>query len=268
MYILLLIKERYMSFEEIKYKKNFLDTVIFRMDFSDILLLKDSIEASFQEGVKSIFPKLTTNFCSAYTGMFSPTVVNVGHENIKLYEFSNSSMGLSLKISYNSLVLETKKYIDFEKFTDVLQKILSEFNKFYTGYEINRIGLRFINLIRITSKSPLEWSDYIDSKLLESINFAKNLTGDNCYLNRCMNQLSFRFKNDNSLTFNYGIYNSEWPAQITQNEFILDFDAYTTCLDISEDIQSKYLIPFHDIIQESFEKGITKKLRKVMNDEK
>ncbi len=256
-----------MSYEEVKYKNNFLDTVIFRLDYSDIPFLKEKIEANFQEVIKSIFPRLTTSICSAYTGMISSTALNVGHENIRLYEFSNSLSGLSLKISYNSLVLEAKKYIDFENFTDILQKILSEFNKFYTEYEISRIGLRFINLIKISPKPPLEWSKYIDNKLLESISFAKDLTTDNCYLNRCMNQLSFRFKDDNSLTFNYGIYNSEWPAIITQNEFILDYDAYTTYVDMSEDIQSRYLIPFHNMIQEAFEKSITEDLRMVMNNE-
>lgn len=256
-----------MSYEEVKYKKNFLDTVIFRIDFSDILPLKEKIENSFQDAIKNIFPYLNTSIYSAYTSVFSSTALNVGHESISVYEFSNTSSGLSLKISYNNLVLETKKYVDFENFIDVLHAIIDEFNKVYKGYTINRIGLRFINVIKKTSGSPLEWSEYIDSKLLNSIDFAHTLTATDRYLNRCMNQLSFRFQNDNSLTFNYGIYNSEWPATITQKEFILDFDAYTACVDASEDIRSKYLLPFHNIIQEFFEKSITEELRKVMNDD-
>ena len=255
-----------MSYEEIKYKRNFLDTVIFRMDFSDILTLKDKIEADFQTAIKDIFPKLISNAYSTYTGMFSATALNVGRENLLLHEFSNTSLGLSLKISYNSLVLEAKNYTDFEKFSEILQKSLAEFNKIYSGYEISRIGLRFINVIKGLTESPFEWSDFINSKLLESLTFAKDIVSDDCFLNRSMNQLSFKFKDDNCLTFNYGIYNSEWPAQITRNEFILDYDAYTTYVDSSENIESKYLLPFHSIIQDAFEKSINITLRKKMNN--
>lgn len=256
-----------MSYNDVKYKKNFLDTIIFRIDFSEILLLKDKIEANFQEAIKSIFPKLSTSFLSAYTSSISPNSLNVGHENILVYEFSNVSEGLSLKISYKNLIFEAKRYSDFEAFSEKLQKVLVEFNKYYTEYEIDRIGLRFINVIKVSSKSPLEWSGYINKNLIDSLSFAKEVDSDNCYLNRCMCQQSYRFQDDNFLTFNYGIYNSEWPAKITQNEFILDYDAYTKYVNIHDDIQSKYLNSFHGIIQDMFEKSIEEDLRKYMENE-
>ena len=159
-----------MNYETIKYINNYLDTVIFRIDFSEILSIKNNLVAEFQNEISDIFPRLESNFCSSYTGTISSSSLNIGHENFLIHEFSNTTKDLFLKISFNSLVLEAKKYNDFETFTDTLHKIMSSFNKIYTNYEINRIGLRFINIIKLPHSNIHENHEYINQSLLT--NFA------------------------------------------------------------------------------------------------
>ena len=258
-----------MNYETIKYINNYLDTVIFRIDFSEILSIKNNLAAEFQNEISDIFPRLESNFCSSYTGTISSSSLNIGHENFLIHEFSNTTKDLFLKISFNSLVLEAKKYNDFETFTDTLHKIMSSFNKIYTNYEINRIGLRFINIIKLPYSNIHQNHEYINQSLLTNFEFAHEFLKkeENCYINRNMNQLSFKFDDDNCLTFSYGIYNSEWPAPITQNEFILDYDAYTNFVDKTKNIEEAYLKPFHSIIQTAFEDSIGDSLRKKMSDD-
>lgn len=65
------------------------------------------------------------------------------------------------------------------------------------------------------------------------------------------------------MQFQYGMYNTDFPAPIKNKLYILDIDAYTQGLLTFDDIQSR-LDKFHDAIEDLFEKVITNELRKVM----
>jgi uncharacterized protein (TIGR04255 family) len=70
----------------------------------------------------------------------------------------------SVVISNNFIVLETSAYQTFEKFAEDLGKVLSVVNKFAQISLVERIGLRYVNLIRPNQNELLD--DYLYSGLL------------------------------------------------------------------------------------------------------
>ena len=69
---------------------------------------------------------------------------------------------------------------------------------------------------------------------------------------------------DYRVNFNYGMFNSEFPAKISRKEFILDFDFYT------EYVEQETIIPlikkFNKEAAIMFEKCIKDGLRKKMGE--
>jgi uncharacterized protein (TIGR04255 family) len=70
----------------------------------------------------------------------------------------------SVIISNNFVVLETSAYQTFEKFAENLDKVLNVVNKFAQISLVERIGLRYVNLIRPNQNESLD--DYLHSGLL------------------------------------------------------------------------------------------------------
>jgi len=79
---------------------------------------------------------------------------------------------------------------------------------------------------------------------------------------RAFNNLSFNY-GDLFLTYQYGLYNADFPAPIRKRNFVLDFDAYCQGPQNFDDIRRNIDL-FHDKIQDLFERSITDKLRNKM----
>jgi uncharacterized protein (TIGR04255 family) len=120
------------------------------------------------------------------------------------------------------------------------------------------MGLRYVNEIIISEGHPFDWKDYIDPLLTSTVD---SFFEDKTELSRWMNQAILN-KSDHQLIFNYGTFNSLFPAKISQREFILDIDCSSQ--DVKEtEIQSS-VEAFHKDIQKLFEKSIQQNLKKLM----
>lgn len=76
-----------------------------------------------------------------------------------------------------------------------------------------------------------------------------------------MSQIILNY-DDYTMNFNFGLFNSEFPAKISRKEFALDYDCYTELFE-PEDIDD-YLIKFNSEIKNMFERSIKNGLRKHM----
>jgi len=142
---------------------------------------------------------------------------------------------------------------------DDIQLIFESALESFPYITTSRLGLRYINEIKTESKNPLDWSDYIQKNLLHLFKYKE----DRNYLSRLMHNMEYNFDNFN-LRFLYGIANPAYPARITQNLFVLDFDAYIHASILREEVLNHF-DSFHGKIQKNFERVITDKLREVMN---
>lgn len=241
------------------YLTNFLSSVIFRLDFSEILSLSTNPPDKFQDKIREQFPGTETkDLIQITTGLKEGNEVFSNKKVTKTYFFSNKEKNQQIEINPAHFAVVFSKYTTYEQFVEIVKNAFRYFNDLYKPLDLKRIGLRFVNEIKIPQGNPLEWENLIDAKLIANINTFENIKEN---LSRTMSQMVFKY-DDYSLVFNCGIFNQEFPGKISRKEFILDYDCYTLFGSV-ENIDN-YLNIFHKQIQSLFEMSIKDELRKVM----
>ena len=130
--------------------------------------------------------------------------------------------------------------------------------------EIHRLGLRFINEIKLPEANAGPglgadfWERYINPWLLGGLRFAAN----DGALARHMCSTELNYGTDRA-TFKYGIFNAEYPKPNRRREFILDVDAYCHASLMPADVPAK-LDDYHQAAVSVFEAAITDALRERM----
>lgn len=243
-----------------KYKRNFLAKVIFRIDFDQITL--NQLEM-FSEKIKDVFPI---------------TEEKKGEEgkvefNVKTKEFKQTSNPVTTWFFYNEK--KTKKialnsnflFIEYDKYknsAELLKDIgfIQSFIEDFNIKTINRMGLRYVNEIKLENKDFLNWNKYINEELIGTLNFATN---NKKVLARAMGQMILKEKSSN-ISFNYGLWNSNFPSEINEKIFVLDFDSYSKFPLDAEGLNLVDLIgKYNQEIQNLFESVIKSELRKILS---
>lgn len=238
-----------------QYKRNFLSSVLCRIDFPVILSLQQSPPAKFQEVVTNKFP-----FVNEKIGTLVYDVErDIGRrELLSRWIFSDKEKNKKIFIQPDSLILEWNKYSKFEEFKEELEFIIKNFFEIHPVGIIKRIGLRYINQIVLDSGNPLEWKELIRDELITHLDFVT----DKKQLARSMHIIETNY-GDYSVRFQYGLFNSEYPSPISRKEFTLDYDCYTR-----EEVEYPEIIPtvskFNGVITNLFEESILDGLRKIM----
>jgi uncharacterized protein (TIGR04255 family) len=75
--------------------------------------------------------------------------------------FSNASDGRIIKVSQQSLVVSFMKYDHFEGFKDELLRRTEEFNQLFGIQSFTRMGLRYVNEIKLRGSGPDETARYV-----------------------------------------------------------------------------------------------------------
>ena len=147
------------------YAKNFLTSVIFRVDFSPILKIDNELPAELQDEIRTDFPEYKKE-----ENITQKTIVNSNGIRLEkpdihnIYIFSDIRKKKIFRVQYNYISLENKNYQSFSDFKDDNKKLYNIFSQKYRPLDIKRIGLRYINEIVIMNGNPLD-----HSKLSESI---------------------------------------------------------------------------------------------------
>jgi uncharacterized protein (TIGR04255 family) len=245
-----------------RYVKNYLDKVMVRLDFSSALRGVDtSVPTRIAKHVTASFP-IKDPAQSIYAGevKFGEGTVNAQSKSVgKEWRFHGSDRKKTVSIASQWTWIEYSEYRTVEVLQeDFLGLVEILFEEYGNEIAINRFGMRYINKITAGTEDPSNWGNYINSKLLGSIGMAD----DESNISRVFNVLAFNY-GDMNMTFQFGIFNPDYPAPIRRREFTLDFDAYSQgCLE-KDDIK-RYFDTFHDKIEESFEECITDGLRRTM----
>lgn len=256
------------------YKNNYLTKVIFRVDFAtpEESLNKDLSRAVVEQCLEGYPIKDERDgekrhvliVHNAESPESAKTTINT--ELIKEWHFFDKNKEKELSLVSNCFVMSLKRYFSFDSVKTDFVRILSALCKSYPNIKLNRFGLRYIDQIdfpnEIVDRSQLVsfWSKYINVSLLGGLDFPGVL--DN--LARYMNSIEMNF-DDHMLKFQYGIFNSDYPAKSKKISFLLDTDVYATGIFDVSDLPSM-MESFHDRAKEVFENAITDGLRNKMNE--
>ena len=177
----------------------------------------------------------------------------------------NSDRNERITINSDSIIYETIKYTSFSKVKPILEKIIVSLKEDYGIKNFNRIGLRYVNLIKMPAKEKkdiFEWSGYINPDLLLHNDFIKNEN-----ILQQIQTIEFKLDPDNELIcrLQYGIPNRNMPADLMEKIFLIDIDGFTNSMIELEDVIN-VLDTIHEKNIEIFENCIEDKLRSEMNE--
>jgi len=240
----------------LKYKNNFLEQVVFRIDFDEILKISEK-PILFQEKVRGDFPHFEQRAINNFHTVIEGDNARVEKQEQVIWDFLNKEKSFKVSFSTSFFVVEISKYSNYNDFKSQLERLYRDFASIYNPISSRRVGLRFINKIHFPTGNPLDWNGYIANELFTAVSSWDN--GRKTDVRRSLGQMIFK-SDDEVLTFTYGLFNSEYPSKISRKEFILDYDCYTE--EVRDgDVVSNYLDPFHLKILELFEKSIGDDLR-------
>ncbi|MCK4521181.1 MAG: TIGR04255 family protein [Nanoarchaeota archaeon] len=240
----------------IRYNKNFLTKVIFKLDFTEISNYKNKLK-EFQTTIKKEFPILEEVKGVEIENVFGEPKAS----GLVRWAFSNKTKEKIITFDSNNIILEFKKYKNFDEFFKLVELIVNSLFKVFSSIIPTRLGLRYINKIEIDDKDPFNWNGLLNKSLLNSLDFVKVKKN----LSRYMNMIEFNKDEDYKLRFQYGIANSLYPSQIMKKEFTLDYDCFTL-----ESLENKEVLDktkqFNEVITETFEESIDEGLRRMMGE--
>lgn len=240
------------------YAKNFLTQVIARVDYQPILSLDTDKPSKFQDLVRDEYPRLAE---LQGVGIEIPKSGGrpVSVEKLPVVwklEDKERINKVDLSSKYFSLV--TTKYVRFSEFYERLTSVWKSFVESYKPSIITRIGLRYINEIKLEG-NPFEWKHLLNENLHSSLNIFPDSQGS---IARSMHQLHLT-EDDYKVIFQFGIFNSGFPNTIAQKEFILDYDCISEDEHEPQDVLGKFS-GFNEIVGKLFEQSISDGLREIL----
>ncbi len=243
-----------------KYKKNFLTNVVFKLDFpiqSDYGL--DNIK-KFQKLIKKEFPLIEEKRGFAIEYKVDKTEeIETKTEKIKGWFFFDKTKNKIISFESNNIILEFKEYNTFKDYFKILSLVIESLLQIFPSIVSTRIGLRFINNIKLDDSTPFEWDNLLVPELFRSMDFLS----DKKNMVRHLTLLELNM-GDYMIKFQYGIGNSLYPSPIIRKEFVLDYDCFThESLGEPEEILKK-ITKFNKGMAIMFEQCIGDGLRKIM----
>lgn len=251
---------------ENKYPNNYLDNVIIRIDFTSPQEdLRDTIPEDLNQEILKCFPILEPKemFEGGFEFNISKETQSVNQVNKEKYQewvYFGKNREKELHITFKFFSISYFKYQSFEELRNDFLKISKLLFTRSPSIGIKRLGLRYINKIVLNENRPTEWGKYLDKKLLCIFNIVE----DKRFISRAFQTLIFN-EEDVRITFQFGMFNPDFPAAIHRKEFILDFDgAYNGFIQNFQELEIK-LEKCRKPIKTTFENHITDALRRKMS---
>lgn len=248
------------------YKNTFLNEVIIRLDFLAMLPEESLFEQGLVRTILLNYPhqgkqqlirfgelQLPNDLGENETPQFQNKIYN-GIQIEYTDDFSNK-----IFVSSKSIAFEFKKYDSFEKMMEIIVPIVGQLflkNKI----NVTRTGIRYINIF----ESGKVFKSYFNSQIASVLD-SRNVE-DSFKCKRSMHLTEF-FDNGLNINFRYGLFNPEYPKNMLDKSFVLDYDSFTNDLFSSYDGIIGFINEGHDAIQTLFEESITDKLRGIMRNE-
>jgi uncharacterized protein (TIGR04255 family) len=126
--------------------------VLCQVQFSPVLRLREEDAAiPFQERIRREYPRYSRS--GALAMIIGPQGLQAQQEGPPLHRFESPD-GVGVTLAPDFIALETRAYEHFEDFADRLVDLLGHVADLYEPPEMPRVGLRFVNELRLPSASP------------------------------------------------------------------------------------------------------------------
>ncbi len=248
--------------KDIRYKENPITEAIARIDFLNVIIeFRTEIHLDLGNVIKKIFPITESKELISRELQIEPNKeVKQLETKSTEWNFYDKKRNKRLCITENSMFIVHNKYEKYENFHDDFDSILDALFKYKPEIQVKRFGVRYINNIENIAGNPFDWNEIVNNNLLTIF----DIPNDKSLISRAFHNLELNC-GDYNVRFQYGMHNPDYPAPIKKKVFILDFDAYYGGIMSKADIE-EFFPKFHLSIQELFEKSITNKYRKALND--
>lgn len=247
-----------------KYEKPYLNDVIFRVDFSNLLRLSGNNKEAAEDFRKVIFeqfPNVNFKFNNEISMDFdlsSGDPKQFTKDGNIIWIFSSEDSKRTAELSATFLTLHYKKgaYTHFRNFLrDVI--LIIEALRIYSPINLKYLGLRYIN--QITNKNLDELKLSINPTLFNNNIFDLD---DNEEFIQIFTKFNIK-KEDYILTIQYGVFNAGFPRPDFNKDYILDYDCRLNNIKSLEDIPNE-LKKMNKFIAQKYEESITDYLRENM----
>lgn len=249
------------NLRSICYDKNFLTNVIFRIDFAGQL-----------PDVDKALPKELRNLILESFPVPEQKVRQVREISILRTDVKARNMPGSLEWNFHTedrqrtacvapecFWIRFKKYDSYDNFRAEAVRIISGIFGAFPDVMIRRTGLRYINDVQLPEGDPVDWRGLINEELIRPYVFREFAKAN---IVRAMNTMELKTEG-HSLRFIYGIFNRNYPSEVKEKGFILDFDAFKDGACSQGEV-----MPVFDMlqacVQSSFERSIAGGLREIM----
>lgn len=240
------------------YTRNLIKDTIFRIDYPSILKLVNENPSAFQEQIIELFPNVEVIEHLMRFSLNGSDEQDTG-EVRKIWRFKSRDGSRTLEISPEYLVVIENNYTNFTDFNRLLEQVLTPFRNLYNFSYIKRIGLRYVNEISVPNTVPTResLSTYLNNSLVTHLDFASDKQ-----LLRTNNVTEFIHESSRKVKFRYGLTNENYPNQLQDSKFTLDFDCYNAD-SIEKDAFSTELVALNVIATGHFENCIEDGLREI-----
>ena len=239
---------------DLEFKNHYLQEIIFKVDFRNIgeLLGRGANPDKFVNIIKSEFPKskAIAQQNNVEISVENPEIENIEQNNMWAYTTDDDSKFIELSMNHIAISYDGTKYKSQGLIEDI--KLIIDALKEYGVHTVNKCGLRYINEIAPENEVS-NWDDWINPKLH---NF--NPINTELKLMRALTQSEYQIRGYN-LDFTYGQFNLNYPNTEIKNDFVLDYDCYTSSLTDCDKL-IEIFEEMHDIIKLLFKDSIGKEL--------
>lgn len=231
-----------------------LTEVAFEINYAPHLHVEDRI-ADFQDEIKSDFPNYFPEIVLRLPGPAhrgGRTRDDQPVQPIKTHTFLSLNSKRTVKVSTVNLNVIVQDYVNFDEYVQSATRCLKVGLDKFQIREIFRIGLRYVNFIKIEKTDEhLNVRKYIRPVLTQELE-----TTASTYLVETTER-----RGEKKLTMRSGLLGAESESGF--GRYILDFDCFS---DHKQTIQAieDVLHSFHDIIEERFHQSVSQEYLKFM----
>lgn len=205
------------------YRQNFLDRVVLRIDFPESIdPLSAELPAGFKETMIAIGPVIERREVKTKTVHIEESAHAVRDRTLQEWWFWNRARTQKAVVSKDYAFLEWDKYTNFTELRTAFAGMLKSFRSATQNIASARLGLRFINIIRLAGPDPMDWSGMIRPEMLEP---SRIIPDDTAPL-RVFQYAEWVCSDSLRLKLQYGVHNPDYPAPVKQRQFVIDIDAF------------------------------------------
>ncbi len=134
-------------------QKHPLAQVLCQIRFSPVLRInQDDAVIAFQEAIRHMYPRYAKQ--QAMSVILTPQGVQQQQAPAAQHRFGDSDGNFTVVLAYDFVALETSRYADIDDFVSRVVALTAAVYEHYEPAEIHRVGLRFINELRLTDPEP------------------------------------------------------------------------------------------------------------------